>query len=368
MTHRQRLMAALKGQVPDQVPVTWELVGRFAHRVTGDAGWRGQCDAHRMIGSSIFNLQGVGPQLQSGPREGYGWQSERAELPDGSALTTNTIVTPRGSLTERHRSGYLKDDPTVSRRIEPFVKERADYEVYADYVATCARAASFVNSAAHEAQRYVGEDGLVGFWMADSLYQLSGARRDVQLIVDLMEAPSVMERVLEQVDEQVELGLRAFNESEADVLVYDVCWASTSLLSPRMVEQFVVPRARWVVEHMDPTKIVGFFTSGRIRDVLPQLVDCGPAFIEHLDVLGDCDLAEVKSSFGHRVCLMGNYNPVVLARGSLEDARGEARRCLEAAMAGGGYVMSTSDEVPVDAKLDSMKAVVDYVAEHGRYR
>ena len=36
-------------------------------------------------------------------------------------------------------------------------------------------------------------------------------------------------------------------------------------------------------------------------------------------------------------------------------------------MAGGGYVMSTSDEVPADASLDNIKAVVEYVAEHGRY-
>ena len=43
------------------------------------------------------------------------------------------------------------------------------------------------------------------------------------------------------------------------------------------------------------------------------------------------------------------------------------QRCLDAAMAGGGYVMTTSDEVPADAKLDNMRAVVDYVAEHGRY-
>lgn len=50
-----------------------------------------------------------------------------------------------------------------------------------------------------------------------------------------------------------------------------------------------------------------------------------------------------------------------------EIAIAEARRCLDAAMAGGGYVMSTSDEVPADASLDNIKAVVEYVAEHGRY-
>ena len=96
-------------------------------------------------------------------------------------------------------------------------------------------------------------------------------------------------------------------------------------------------------------------------------MECGPHFIQHFDVLGDCDLAEVKRTFGRRTSIVGNYSPVVLARGTLDDARREARRCLDAAMAGGGYVMSTSDEVPADAKLDNMKAVVEYVDAHGRY-
>jgi len=152
------------------------------------------------------------------------------------------------------------------------------------------------------------------------------------------------------------------------VLVYDICWGSTSLLSPRLVREYVVPRARSAVETVRGDKIIGFFTTGRIRDVLADLVDLEPAFIQHLDVLGDCDLAEVKRTFGDRVCLMGNYSPVVLAHGSLEDARREAKRCLDAAMKGGGYVISTSDEVPADAKLENMKAVVEYVAKHGCYR
>jgi len=101
--------------------------------------------------------------------------------------------------------------------------------------------------------------------------------------------------------------------------------------------------------------------------VLPQIVEAGPHGVQHLDVLGDCDLAEVKQTFGDRLCLMGNYNPVVLAHGSVREAQGEARRCLRAAMAGGGYAITTSDEVPGDAKLENMQAVVKLVEEEGRY-
>lgn len=76
MTHRERLLTALDLGVPDQVPVTWELVGRCAYAHTGDAGWRGQCDTHRMIGSSIFNLQGVGPEIECDLPSGFSVEHE----------------------------------------------------------------------------------------------------------------------------------------------------------------------------------------------------------------------------------------------------------------------------------------------------
>jgi len=367
VTHRERLLTALRLGVPDQVPVTWELVGRCAHAQTGRGDWKAQCDVHRTIGSSIFNLQGIGPQLSLKPPEGYESRAESKKQPDGSVITTRTIITPRGRLTERMQSGYMPHDPTVAKRIEYPVKQREDYAIYIDYVRACIQNASYVTTASDEARRYIGDDGLVGHWTCDAVYALSWARKDTEFILDLAEEPKLMEPLLEALDEQTWLALRAFNDSVADAMVFDICWGSTSLLSPAMVRRHVIPRARRAIEMAAPGKIIGFFTSGRIRDVLPDLADLEPAFIQHLDVLGDCDLAEVKRTFGKRFCLMGNYSPVVLAHGTLDDARREAKRCLDAAMKGGGYVMSTSDEVPADAKLDNMKAVVEYVAKHGRY-
>jgi uroporphyrinogen-III decarboxylase len=192
-------------------------------------------------------------------------------------------------------------------------------------------------------------------------------RDSAQFVMDLMDMPDRMQGLHEKMRRRTALSLEAFSASDADVVVFDIAWASTSLISPALCERFVLPEACAAVESLAPGKRIVFFTSGRIRDVLPMLADAGPHGIQHLDVLGDCDLAEVKQTFGGRFCLMGNYNPVALARGSIGQAQAEARRCLEAAMAGGGYIITTSDEVPADAKLENMRAVVDLVAEEGRY-
>jgi uroporphyrinogen-III decarboxylase len=37
-------------------------------------------------------------------------------------------------------------------------------------------------------------------------------------------------------------------------------------------------------------------------------------------------------------------------------------------MEGGGYVMVTGDEVPVDAKIENLHAMVQTVEKYGKYR
>jgi hypothetical protein len=367
MTHRERLLTALDLGTPDQVPVTWELVGRCAHALTGDPGWRGQCDAHRLIGSSIFNLQGVGPEVQYEPSPGFRVESEELGLDEGWHVVESRIVTPSATLRERTKHGGLPHDPLVSRRVEAFVKARSDYEVLASYLSATARAARPGTTVSVEALDYVRDDGLVNHWCGDSLYALANHRDAEEFIVDLVEIPDVIEELLKLLHAEREVAMQAFNDSVADVLVWDICWASTSLISPDLARRYVVPEARWAAESIAPGKRIVFFTSGRIRDVLPDLAPLGAHGIQHLDVLGDCDLAEVKDTFGRQFCLMGNYNCVVLAHGSTEHARRETRRCLEAAMEGGGFIITTSDEVPADAKLENMRTVVEVAAREGRY-
>jgi hypothetical protein len=367
MTHKERLAAALERQAPDQVPITWEMETRFAETITDSRGWRAICDAHRAIGSSIFNVQGIGPLLRSELPSGYRRCGETEDIGGGMRINRTAITTPHGLLTAGDIVGHMPQDPSVPKHVEYLIKERSDYGIYADFVREMARVAEPDVSEALAAYDYIGDDGLVGFWMADSVYHLAQNRRDQDFILDMLEAPQVIEDTLRAVDLLKDAELRAFNESAAEVLVYDICWASLSLVNPELVRRFVIPRAKRAVESIAPGKYIVFFQSGRIRAVVPDLVACGPDGIQHFDVLGDCDLAEIKRSFGKDICIIGNLNPVVLAHGTVEDARREAHRCLEAAKEGGGYIMSTSDEVPVDAKVENMRAIVETVAVEGKY-
>jgi uroporphyrinogen decarboxylase len=117
-----------------------------------------------------------------------------------------------------------------------------------------------------------------------------------------------------------------------------------------------------------PEKYVGFYTLGRIGGFLDMMVDAGPHYIASFEQdEGDITIAEAKKRYGNRICIIGNFGPLVLQNGTLEDARKEARRCLNEGMEGGAYVMGTGDEVPPTAKLDNLKAMVEMAEMYGKY-
>ena len=56
-----------------------------------------------------------------------------------------------------------------------------------------------------------------------------------------------------------------------------------------------------------------------------------------IDPNAGIDLGEVKKKYGHRVCLMGNADcAYTLTWGTLEEVRGDVKRCIKQAARDGG--------------------------------
>jgi uroporphyrinogen decarboxylase len=95
-------------------------------------------------------------------------------------------------------------------------------------------------------------------------------------------------------------------------------------------------------------------------------LDC----IDPLEVppMGDCNLAELKEEFGDRLALKGNLHTTeVMLRMDPDGVEREARRCLQAAMAGGGYILSTGDQCGRDTPDENITRLVEVCERYGRY-
>ena len=61
--------------------------------------------------------------------------------------------------------------------------------------------------------------------------------------------------------------------------------------------------------------------------------------------MGDCDLAEIKRKWGHRLALKGNLHTTrVMLHGTPAVVEEAAKRAIDAAAGGGGFVLSTGDQ------------------------
>lgn len=84
--------------------------------------------------------------------------------------------------------------------------------------------------------------------------------------------------------------------------------------------------------------------------------------------MGDCDLAEVKRTFGKRLSLMGNIHTTkIMLHGTPEDVEKAAKWCIDVAAEGGGFILSTGDQCGRDTPEENIFKLVEVARTYGRY-
>lgn len=93
-------------------------------------------------------------------------------------------------------------------------------------------------------------------------------------------------------------------------------------------------------------------------------------FIDPLEVppMGDCDLTELKRLYGSRLALKGNLHTTeVMLKGSYDDVLNASRTAIESAKTGGGFILSTGDQCGRDTPLENIQAMIDACELYGQY-
>jgi uroporphyrinogen decarboxylase len=141
-------------------------------------------------------------------------------------------------------------------------------------------------------------------------------------------------------------------------------------VAPEHFREFMKPYdAECVQAAHDAGYLVSFHNCGRATLLLEDMADTGPDAIETLTSSrssGDVDLADAKQRIGDRVCLFGGFNEHLLNEADADGVREEVRRCLDAAMAGGGYVLRSTGQI-FFAKPGLIEVMCETARDLGRY-
>jgi len=138
--------------------------------------------------------------------------------------------------------------------------------------------------------------------------------------------------------------------------------ASPDMISPSTYRRWAWPAERMFFETLNPLAerhgaVTLLHICGNTTSILEPMADTGAQILE-LDF--KVNLKTAKQCVGHRVCLMGNLDPVeLLWRGTPDEVARAARQAIDDAGQGGGFILGSGCEVPTEAPRENLQAIVD---------
>jgi uroporphyrinogen decarboxylase len=149
---------------------------------------------------------------------------------------------------------------------------------------------------------------------------------------------------------------------DVDALWYsdDIAYTNALMVAPQILDELFFP---WLKKIGDlakqHNKPLIYHTDGILYEVFDRIIECGVSAIHPIEPKA-MDLGEVKQKYGDRLCLIGNIDVDLLARGTEEEIRKAAR---EAIIKGGGigHCFGSGNSIPDYVPLKNYLAMNDEV-------
>jgi uroporphyrinogen decarboxylase len=108
-------------------------------------------------------------------------------------------------------------------------------------------------------------------------------------------------------------------------------------------------------------------TDGMVYPLLPWFADCGFDGVHSLEPTAGVELSEAKKMAGDRLCLLGNLDIThILVDASRDEVFEAVRTSIQAAGAGGGYIVAPTNSHPrID--MQRLRWMLEAVEEYGHY-
>ncbi len=376
MTSRERFIAAVKNEQPDRVPacpclsymVPAHRTGKPFWKVAWDADpplWKAYLDAVRYFGIDGRLIYG-GLRFTDDKAAMVKRESVREQVTPTRARSRTRITTPAGDLTT---TGICDIDnpPTMT---EKMIKDlRGDLPKLA-YLFT--EPTSYDATAADAMRREAGEDAVFclsviypGFHQFNDFFD-GGLEAAVAAYCD---DPEPFEQLRLLVHNSTIAHARLMLDYRPDIL-YLGGSGTLTLSTPDWVRQFCLPTIKEVTrmarEAGVPTMLHSCGKERLLVDMFASETDLNCVNPLEAAPMGDCDLAEVKAAWGHRLSLAGNIHTTeVMLRGTPETVDAACREAIDAAGSGGGFLLMTGDQCGRDTPEENIFAFVEAAKRYG---
>jgi uroporphyrinogen decarboxylase len=378
MNSKQRFLAALNRSVTDRLPVTTHHVMPYFLKTYMNG----------ISCQEFFDHFGLDPinwvvAHKPDPSRGEYYDPNQGDLDylevplicsDRWQIKTETLSDPEYEAVrydfltpEKSLSMVLKSNEYTTWVTERMIKAKSDIDIFAKYAPLPVCDVEKVNRQADS----FGERGMIrGMIPGFDVYGQPGCWQDAavlygvqELIMETFDDPDWVHALLKILLERKKHFIRSMAGARYDLIEHGGGDASTTVISPRIFEEFVAPYDSQLIElaHQAGQKIV-YHTCGGMMPILEMVADMNPEAMETFTpraMGGDVDLKKAKQRVGSRVCMIGGFDQFHFFKDcSPEETRQAVRKCFEEAGEGGGYILAPSDHF-FDANLELLAAYAD---------
>ncbi len=363
MTHRERILATLRRQPTDRVPIsTYELVG------FGPWAWPVQEPSYAPLMAEITARAVALPLWGAWCEEGQPIERTRETWREGDFnVTRTTLHTPKGDLCT-----VQKETPSVKTTwtVEHLCKTREDIERWLSIPVTPG-AVHTEGFAALDAE--VGDAGIVLCDIADPICSVADAFEFGAFTVWALEEPALIRAMCDHIFPRIMhtlCGMTAVGCGPLYRLV-GAEYCTPPYLPPRLFREFVTPYLAEMLTELHAHGCYGrVHCHGKIRHVLDDLCAIGADGIDPVEPPpdGDIPLAEVKARYGDRLVLFGNMELKYLETETPAEIDARVRAMMDNAKANGGFVlMPTAAPINIPLAPRTAENYLAYLAAGEKY-
>jgi len=184
----------------------------------------------------------------------------------------------------------------------------------------------------------------------------------------IYENPDLVRILNDRLGELVLSMFEYYAQSDAvDVIWYsdDIAFTQGLLVSPETLHQYLFP---WLKKIGDlarqADKPFMYHTDGVLWDVMEDILACGVGALHPIEPKA-MDIAEVKRRYGEKLCLIGNVDVDLLARGTPDEIRNRVRFNIENVGYNGGYCVGSGNSIPEYVRFENYLALLEAAKEYG---
>jgi len=178
-----------------------------------------------------------------------------------------------------------------------------------------------------------------------------------QAFLDLVENPDLVHRILKRATDAAIQKALAMIEAGVDAFMLGETFGG--VIGPEFFKEFCIPYFKMFVDKIKKYDVcIYVHICGNSTGLFEMVAETGVDCLEPLDPLGGVSVADAKRRLIGKISIMGGVNTLKLARGTFEQVKQDIQRCISEGASGGGYLLACGDMLPTETSPEKVFEMV----------